>query len=238
MSHWDMKDKVVVVTGGTSGIGRGAAIAMAAARARVVAGGRREEEGAALVAEIEAAGGQARFVRTDVANEADVALLVGIATSSHGRLDFAFNNAGIELSGAIETVTHSDFRRVFDINVWGIAAAMKHEVVAMLRSGGGAIVNTSSIAGHVGIADFSLYDASKHAVEGLTKTVALELAGYGVRVNAVAPAFIATPMVERVVGAARDARQPETPPIFSLLALKRTVLAHPGTDSVRISQAW
>jgi NAD(P)-dependent dehydrogenase (short-subunit alcohol dehydrogenase family) len=127
---------------------------------------------------------------------------------------------------------------VFDINVWGIAAAMKHEVVAMLRSGGGAIVNTSSIAGHVGIADFSLYDASKHAVEGLTKTVALDLAGYGVRVNAVAPAFIATPMVERFVGAARDARQPETPPIFSLLALKRTVLAHPGTDSVRISQAW
>jgi NAD(P)-dependent dehydrogenase (short-subunit alcohol dehydrogenase family) len=116
------------------------------------------------------------------------------------------------------------------------AAAMKHEVRAMLRSGG-AIVNTSSIAGHVGIADFSLYNASKHAVEGLTKTVALELAGYGVRVNAVAPAFIATPMVERFVGAARDARQPETPPIFSLLALKRTVLAHPGTDSVRISQA-
>jgi NAD(P)-dependent dehydrogenase (short-subunit alcohol dehydrogenase family) len=114
------------------------------------------------------------------------------------------------------------------------AAAMKHEVRAMLRSGG-AIVNTSSIAGHVGIADFSLYNASKHAVEGLTKTVALELAGYGVRVNP--PAFIATPMVERFVGAARDARQPETPPIFSLLALKRTVLAHPGTDSVRISQA-
>ena len=147
MSHWDMKDKVVVVTGGTSGIGRGAAIAMAAAGARVVAGGRREEEGAALVAEIEAAGGQARFVRTDVANEADIARLAGIATSSHGRLDFAFNNAGIELNGSIEAVTHSDFRRVSDTNVWGIAAAMKHEARAMLRSGG-AIVNTSSIAGH------------------------------------------------------------------------------------------
>ena len=116
--------------------------------ARVVAGGRREEEGAALVAEIEAAGGQARFVRTDVANEADIARLAGIATSSHGRLDFAFNNAGIELNGSIEAVTHSDFRRVSDTNVWGIAAAMKHEARAMLRSSGGAIVNTSSIAGH------------------------------------------------------------------------------------------
>jgi NAD(P)-dependent dehydrogenase (short-subunit alcohol dehydrogenase family) len=108
-------------------------------------GGRpTEEERAVLVGEIEAAGGQARFVRTDVANEADIARLAGIATSSHGRLDFAFNNAGIELSGSIETVTHSNFRRVFDINVWGIAAAMKYEVAAVLSSGGGAIVNTST----------------------------------------------------------------------------------------------
>jgi NAD(P)-dependent dehydrogenase (short-subunit alcohol dehydrogenase family) len=137
----------------------------------------------------------------------DIARLVGIATSNHGRLDCAFNNAGIELSGSIEAVTHSDFRRVFDVNVWGVAAAMKHEVRAMLRSGGGAIVNTSSIAGHVGVADFSLYNASKHALEGLTTTAALELAGRGVRVNAVAPAFIATPMVERFVGAAGEARQ-------------------------------
>jgi NAD(P)-dependent dehydrogenase (short-subunit alcohol dehydrogenase family) len=202
----DMRDKVAIVTGGTSGIGRAAAVALAAAGARVVVGSRREKEGGELVAAIEAAGGQALFVRTDVADEADVARLVEAATSSHGRLDLAFNNAGIELGGPVEAITHADFRRVFDINVWGVAAAMKHEVAAMLRTGAGAIVNTSSITGHVGIADFSLYNASKHAVEGLTKTAALELAGRGIRVNAVAPAFIATPMVERFVGAAGEAR--------------------------------
>jgi NAD(P)-dependent dehydrogenase (short-subunit alcohol dehydrogenase family) len=204
--RWDLSGKIAVVTGGTSGIGRAAAIALAVAGAHVVVGGRREREGLALVADIEAADGEARFVRTDVADEADVARLIDAATSSYGRLDLAFNNAGIELGGPIEAVTQADFRHVFDINVWGIAAAMKHEVTAMLRTGAGAIVNACSIAGHVGIADFSLYNASKHAVEGLTKTAGLELAGRGIRVNAVAPAFIATPMVERYVGATGEAR--------------------------------
>jgi NAD(P)-dependent dehydrogenase (short-subunit alcohol dehydrogenase family) len=120
-----------------------------------------------------------------------------LAVSCYGRLDLAFKNAGIELGGPIEGIRLADFNRVFGVNVWGVFAAMKHEVGAMLRTGGGAIVNTSSIAGRVGIADFSLYKASKHAVEGLIKTAALELAGRGVRVNVVAPAFIATPMVER-----------------------------------------
>lgn len=206
MSRGDMTGKVAVLTGGTSGIGRAAAIALAAAGARVVVGDRREQEGASVVAAIEAAGGQAHFVPGDVADEANVARLAETAVSRHGRLDLAFNNAGIELGGPIEAITHADFNRIFAINVWGVAAAMKHEVAAMLRTGGGAIVNTSSIAGRVGIVDFSLYNASKHAVEGLTKTVALELAGRGIRVNAVAPAFVATPMVDRFVGAAGERR--------------------------------
>lgn len=204
--RWNMAGKVAVVTGRTSGIGRAAAVALADAGARVVVGGRREPDGVDLVAQIEAAGGVARFARADVAVEADVERLVELAATTYGRLDLAFNTAGIELGGGVESVTHADFRRVFEINVWGVAGAMKHEVASMLRTGGGAIVNTSSIAGHVGIAGFSLYNASKHAVEGLTKTAALELATCGIRVNAVAPAFIATPMVERFVGPAGEAR--------------------------------
>jgi NAD(P)-dependent dehydrogenase (short-subunit alcohol dehydrogenase family) len=159
-----------------------------------------------LIAEIKSAGGEAQFVVTDVAVEADVARLIETAVSHYGRLDLALNNAGVELGGRIELVRYEEFRRVFDINVWGVASAMKHEANAMLRTGGGAIVNISSIAGQVGIAEFSLYNASKHAVEGLTKTAALELAGRGIRVNAVAPAFIATPMVERYVGPTGKAR--------------------------------
>lgn len=196
----DLEGKVVLVTGATSGIGRAAACALAKAGAIVVAGGRRSHEGEALVEEVAGAGGQASFLVTDVAIEADVARLVAKAVDRFGRLDGAFNNAGIELGGPVTDIEERAYRRVFDTNVWGVAAAMKHELAPMLKAGSGAILNTSSIAGHVGIADFSLYNASKHAVEGLTKTAALEVAGRGIRVNAIAPAFIATPMVERFVG--------------------------------------
>jgi NAD(P)-dependent dehydrogenase (short-subunit alcohol dehydrogenase family) len=193
-------------TGATSGIGRAAACALARAGAKVVAGGRRPLEGEALVAEISDAGGEAHFAQTDVTNEDDIARLVGLTVERFGRLDGAFNNAGIELGGALTGIDRGEYCRVFDTNVWGIAAAMKHELAVMLEAGRGAIVNTSSIAGHVGIAGFSLYNASKHAVEGLTKTAALEVAEIGIRVNAIAPAFIATPMVERFVGSAGERR--------------------------------
>jgi NAD(P)-dependent dehydrogenase (short-subunit alcohol dehydrogenase family) len=203
----DYTGKVALVTGGTSGIGKATAIAFAQAGAKVVLSGRREKEGAAVVAEIERLGGTAAFVRADVAEEADVKAMVDFAVATYGRLDVAFNNAGVEWMGPLEAATEADYRRVFDINVWGVLNSMRHEIPAMLRTGGGAIVNTSSIAGHVGMAQVSIYIASKHAVEGLTKAVALEFAGENIRVNAVAPAVIATDMVDRFAGAEGEMRE-------------------------------
>ncbi|HEY1190802.1 MAG TPA: SDR family NAD(P)-dependent oxidoreductase, partial [Gemmata sp.] len=187
--------KVALVTGGTSGIGRAAAIAFAREGAKVVLSGRREKEGLAVVEEIRKAGGTAHFVRADVAQEADVKRLVDETVATFGRLDVAFNNAGIELMGALVEVNEADYRRVFDINVWGVLASMKHEIPAMLRTGGGAIINTSSVAGHVGMGGAGVYAATKHAVEGLTKSAALEFAKQGIRVTAVAPAAIVTEMM-------------------------------------------
>jgi NAD(P)-dependent dehydrogenase (short-subunit alcohol dehydrogenase family) len=192
--------KVALVTGGTSGIGRATAVAFAREGAKVVLSGRREKEGLAVVEEIAKAGGVAHFVAADVAKEADVKRLVEETVAKFGRLDAAFNNAGVEWAGPLTEVTEADYRRVFDINVWGVLTSMKYEVPAMLKGGGGAIVNTSSIAGHVGMAGVSVYIASKHAVEGLTKAAALEFAKQGVRVTAVAPAAIVTEMIDRFVG--------------------------------------
>lgn len=194
--------KVALVTGGTSGIGRAAAIAFAREGAKVVLSGRREKEGLAVVEEIRKAGGTAHFVRADVAQEADVKRLVDETVATFGRLDVAFNNAGIELMGALVEVNEADYRRVFDINVWGVLASMKHEIPAMLRTGGGAIINTSSVAGHVGMGGAGVYAATKHAVEGLTKSAALEFAKQGIRVTAVAPAAIETEMIDRFTGGA------------------------------------
>jgi NAD(P)-dependent dehydrogenase (short-subunit alcohol dehydrogenase family) len=199
-------DKIVLITGGTSGIGKVTAIAFADAGAKVVLTGRREKEGAEVVAEVEKTGGTAAFIRTDVAKEADVVKAIDFVLSTHGRLDVAFNNAGVEIVGPLEQVTEEQYRRTFDINVWGVLNAMKHEVPAMLKKGGGAIVNVSSIAGHIGMAQASIYVATKHAVEGLTKAVAVEFAKQGIRVNAVAPGAIDTEMVDRFAGKEGDSR--------------------------------
>jgi NAD(P)-dependent dehydrogenase (short-subunit alcohol dehydrogenase family) len=193
-------DKIVLITGGTSGIGKVTAIAFAQAGAKVILTGRREKEGAEVVAEITKSGGAAAFVRADVAKESEVKKAIDFVLSTHGRLDVAFNNAGVEIVGPLDQVTEEQYRRTFDINVWGVLSAMKHEVAAMLKTGGGAIVNTSSIAGRIGLAQASIYVATKHAVEGLTKAVAVEVAKQGIRVNAVAPGSIATDMVERMKG--------------------------------------
>jgi NAD(P)-dependent dehydrogenase (short-subunit alcohol dehydrogenase family) len=187
-------EKVVLVTGATSGIGRATALAFAAAGAKVVAAGRREPEGAETIDLIRTAGGEATFIRTDVCDEGEVERLVAQAVSLYGRLDCAFNNAGtIALSPAIEA-TEANLQSVMDTNVKGVIFCMKYEIRQMCRFGGGAIVNSSSLAGLKGAQDRSLYAAS--AVVGLTKSAALEVAGVGIRVNAVCPGAIEGAMDE------------------------------------------
>jgi NAD(P)-dependent dehydrogenase (short-subunit alcohol dehydrogenase family) len=194
------ENKVALVTGGTSGIGKATALAFANAGAKVVLTGRRKKEGTEVVAEIKKRGGIASFFKADAAEDSHVRAAVDFVLATYDRLDIAFNNAGVEASGPLDQVTEEQYRKIFDINVWGVLNSMKHEVAAMIKTGGGAIVNTSSALGHVGIAQASIYVASKHAVEGLTKAVALEFAKDNIRVNTVAPAGVATDMTDRTFG--------------------------------------
>lgn len=195
-------DRVAIVTGGTSGIGRATALAFAREGARVFVAGRREKEGADVVAEIKAAGGEALFVRTDVTREADHVALVERALATFGRLDFAFNNAGlITPAKPITEEATETYEAIFDANVRSVFYALKHQIPALLRHGGGTIVNNASVGGSVAFAGVSLYTASKHAVIGLTKSAALEFADKGVRVNSVSPAGIRTPSFESFFGA-------------------------------------
>jgi len=198
------ENRVALVTGGTSGIGKAAALALATAGAKVVVAGRRENEGREVVEAIGKLGGKALFVKTDVSREADVKALVDKTTATFGRLDFAFNNAGVEgaLNLPTDQQTEENYRTVFNINVLGTLLSMKHEIPAILKNGG-AIVNTSSVVGQVGMPGYGVYTASKHAVNGLTRSAALEVAKQGVRVNAVAFGTIETPMIDRFVGEAK-----------------------------------
>jgi NAD(P)-dependent dehydrogenase (short-subunit alcohol dehydrogenase family) len=194
-----LQDKIALVTGGTTGIGRATAIAFAKAGAKVVVSGRRAAEGEETVRLVRAAGGEAMFVKADVAVAGDIANLVAATVRTYGRLDIAFNNAGIESAVMAPTADQddADFDRVFAINVKGVYLSMKHQIPAMLKGGGGSIINTSSVAGVIGMPGVGPYVASKHAVIGLTKNAALEYAKLGIRVNAVAPAAIETPMLDR-----------------------------------------
>jgi NAD(P)-dependent dehydrogenase (short-subunit alcohol dehydrogenase family) len=193
-----MSDQVVLITGALTGIGRAAAIIFAQEGARIVVSGRRDKEGQALVAELEGRGAEAIFVRTDVRKDEDVRNLVDQTVKRFGRLDVAVNNAGTEgTPGPVTEQTAETYATTFDTNVLGTLLSMKHELRVMLAQGSGSIVNLSSAYGSIGAARASVYVASKHAIEGLTKSAALEVAGTGVRVNVVAPGTTDTGMLTR-----------------------------------------
>jgi len=196
-----MSNPVVLITGALTGIGRATAFAFANEGARIVVSGRRDAAGKALVAELRSLGAQAEFVRADVRHENEVQNLVDKTVARFGRLDVAVNNAGTEgTPGPITGQTVESYAATFDTNVLGVFLSMKHELRVMQAQGAGSIVNLSSTMGHRGAPGASLYTASKHAVEGLTKSAALEAAAFGVRVNAVAPGPIETAMLDRFTG--------------------------------------
>jgi NAD(P)-dependent dehydrogenase (short-subunit alcohol dehydrogenase family) len=198
-----MTTPVVLITGALTGIGRATALAFAREGAQLVVSGRREEEGQKLAAALRKLGAQAEFARSDVRHEAEVRSLVDKTVARFGRLDVAVNNAGTEgTPGPVTEQTAETYAATFDTNVLGTLLSMKHELRVMVPQGHGSIVNVSSTYGRVGGAGASVYVASKHAVEGLTKAAALEVAESGVRVNVVAPGPIETGMLNRFTGTA------------------------------------
>jgi NAD(P)-dependent dehydrogenase (short-subunit alcohol dehydrogenase family) len=200
-----MSNPVVLITGGLTGIGRAAAVAFAKKGARVVVAGRRDEAGKALVKELRSLGSEAEFINADVRKEDDVRAMVDKTVARFGRLDVAVNNAATEGAvGSIIDQTTETFNQTFETNVLGVVLSMKHEVRAMQAQGSGSIINISSTYGHRGAAYASIYVGAKHAVEGITKSVALEVAKSGIRVNAVAPGPTDTGMLTRFTGTAEN----------------------------------
>src|ERR1700720_25725 len=198
-----MSHPVVLITGALTGIGRATALAFANEGARVVVSGRRDDAGQALVSELRAAGAEAEFIRADVRRENDIQNLVDKTVARFGQLDVAVNNAGTEgKPGPVTEQTAESYAATFDTNVLGVLLSMKHEMRVMQAQRSGSIVNLSSTMGHRGAPGASLYTASKHAVEGLTKSAALEGAASGIRVNAVAPGPVETEMLNRFTGSA------------------------------------
>jgi NAD(P)-dependent dehydrogenase (short-subunit alcohol dehydrogenase family) len=200
-----MDNPVILITGALTGIGRAAAVAFAKRGAKVVVSGRRDEAGNALAEELRSLGAEAEFVNADVRNDAEVRALVDETVARFGRLDVAVNNAGTEGQlGPITDQTADTYAATFDTNVLGVILSMKYEVRVMQEQGSGNIINISSTYGHEGAAGASVYVGSKHAVEGVSKSVALELVNTGIRVNVVAPGTTDTGMLTRFTGTSEN----------------------------------
>jgi NAD(P)-dependent dehydrogenase (short-subunit alcohol dehydrogenase family) len=228
----DLSNKIILVTGGSTGIGRATTKILAAEGARVIVADVQDAEGANTVASVIEAGGKAEYHHVDVGDYDQVHGLIAAVVAQHGRLDGAFNNAGIEGPTAkILDVPMSEWERVMRVNLTGVFICMKCQIEQMVKQDfGGSIVSTASVAGLIGIPGAASYNASKHGVVGLTKTVALEYASRNIRVNAVCPGFIETPMLERVTDASVKIREQ----LINAVPMRRVAQASEIGDSV----AW